>query len=73
MSKVGRYWSGGWLGSSMVGSVVNDGSLSESLVEKMRGLKIKRLRRSNPIIGILDGQHAISSGSGPFRTFRLLQ
>lgn len=54
-------------------SEVNLESLSVSLVGRMKGLKMNKLNRMGPMIGILEGQHGMSSGSGPFRAVRLEQ
>jgi hypothetical protein len=38
----------------------------------MKGLKMNRLNRMGPIIGILEGQQWLSSASCPFLAVRLL-
>ena len=52
-------------GSLTVESDANSVILSGSLVGRMKGLKMKRLNRMGPIMGILEGQQWVSSGSGP--------
>ena len=52
-------------GSSTVESDANSVILSGLLVGRMKGLKMKRLNRMGPIMGILEGQQWVSSGSGP--------
>lgn len=54
-------------------SGVNSVFLSASLVEKMRGLKMNKLNRIGPIMGILEGQQWVSSGSCVCRAVRLSQ
>ena len=53
-------------GSLTVESDANSVILSGSLVGRMKGLKMKRLNRMGPMIGILEGQQWLSSVSSPF-------
>jgi hypothetical protein len=52
---------------------VSSGFLFASLVGRMKGLKINRLKRIGPIMGILKGQQWLSSSSCPCLAVRLLQ
>jgi len=56
LSGIGEGFSVGRSGSSIVELEINSGFLSASLVGKMKGLKMKRLNRMGPMIGILEGQ-----------------
>lgn len=44
-----------------------------SLVSNNKGLKMNRLKRIGPIMGILQGQQELGSCSRPFRSVRLKQ